>query len=117
MGEGGDKVRLLLTTVDSPEAAQGIADGLVANRLAACVNILPGVTSVYRWQGAVAAADEWLLLIKTTVERQAACLAALDDLHPYDVPEAIGFDVASGLPAYLAWVAESVTAPEAEEGE
>ncbi len=62
-------MRLVVTTVDSPEAAQGIADSLVANRLAACVNILPGVTSVYRWQGSVATAEEWLLLIKTTAER------------------------------------------------
>jgi len=103
---------LILSTVDSQEAAQGIADALVADRLAACVNILPGVTSVYRWQGAVAAAEEWLLLIKTTRARQAACLAALDDLHPYDVPEAIVLDITAGLPAYLAWVVESV-APEA----
>lgn len=105
-------VRLVLTTVDSPEAAQGIADSLVANRLAACVNILPGATSVYRWQGNVAVAEEWLLLIKTTADRQAECLATLDDLHPYDVPEAIALDIAGGLPAYLAWVAKSV-APEA----
>ncbi len=103
---------LVLSTVDSQEAAQGIADALVADRLAACVNILPGVTSVYRWQGAVAAAEEWLLLIKTTRERQAACLTALDELHPYDVPEAIVLDVVAGLPPYLAWVAESVAAPE-----
>jgi len=114
MGEGEPRVCLMVTTVDSPEAAQGIADGLVADRLAACVNILPGITSVYRWQGTVAAADEWLLLIKTTLERRAACLAAIDDLHPYDVPEVIALDVAAGLPAYLAWVVESVTAPEEE---
>jgi len=107
------EVRLVVTTVDSSEAAQGIADGLVADRLAACVNILPGVTSVYRWQGSVAVAEEWLLLIKTTAERQAACLAGLAALHPYDVPEAMVFDVAAGLPAYLAWVADSVV-PEAE---
>ncbi|RMF88153.1 MAG: divalent-cation tolerance protein CutA [Nitrospirae bacterium] len=102
------EVRLILSTVDDAEAAQAIADGLVADRLAACVTILPGATSVYRWQGSVEAAEERLLLIKTTAEREAACLATLEELHPYDVPEALSLEVSAGLPAYLAWVAETV---------
>lgn len=106
------EARLVVTTVDSSDAAQEIADALVADRLAACVNILPGVTSVYRWQGSVAVAEEWLLLIKTTADRQAACLAALDHLHPYDLPEAIALAVTGGLPAYLAWMADSVVPEE-----
>lgn len=75
-------------------------------RLAACVNVIPGVHSVYRWQGAVAHADEVLLLVKTTDDRLEALTARVRGLHPDELPELVAVEVAGGSPAYLAWVAE-----------
>ncbi len=90
-----------------PDAASArrIADALVGERLAACVQILPGVASVYRWQGAVEHADEWLLLVKSGRDRLPALTARIVELHPHEVPEVIALDVAGGLPAYLDWIA------------
>lgn len=101
-------VRLILTTVDSAEAARELAARLVEGRLAACVNVVPGVQSTYRWRGSVETAAEWLLLVKTTATGVDDCLKALADHHPYDVPEGLVFDAAGGLPTYLAWVGEAV---------
>jgi periplasmic divalent cation tolerance protein len=101
-------VRLIVTTVDSAQGAQRLAEGLVNDRLAACVNVVPGVQSVYRWQGAVESAAEWLLLVKTTVARAEDCLKALAERHPYDVPEGLVFDATGGLPGYLEWLRVSV---------
>jgi len=101
-------VRLILSTVDSQATARALATGLVEDRLAACVTVVPGVQSVYRWHGAVESAGEWLLLIKTTAAKAPALLAALSDRHPYEVPEGLVLDVDDGLPDYLAWVADSV---------
>jgi periplasmic divalent cation tolerance protein len=100
--------RLIVTTVDSAEAARTLATGLVEDRLAACVNLVPGVQSIYRWQGAVESAAEWLLFVKTTAAQVEDCLKALTERHPYDVPEGLVFDATGGLPAYLSWVDESV---------
>ena len=75
-------------TCPDAEVAERIADALVAERLAACVNILPGLRSVYRWQGAVERADEVLLLVKTTPDRVATVAALVAALHPYELPEA-----------------------------
>ena len=100
--------RLVLSTVDSQAAATALATGLVEDHLAACVTIVPGSQSIYRWQGAVESTEEWLLLIKTTAANVPLLLAALADRHPYDVPEGLVLDVASGLPDYLSWLAESV---------
>jgi len=102
------EVRLILSTVDSEAAARALATGLVEDHLAACVTIVPGVQSVYRWQGAVESAGEWLLLIKTGATQVEPLLAALAERHPYDVPEGLVLDVSDGLPDYLAWVADSV---------
>ncbi len=90
-----------------PDAASAdrIAQALVAERLAACVNILPGMRSVYRWEGAVEQADELLLLIKTSAARVDAMTLRITQLHPYELPELIAVEVAAGLPAYLAWIA------------
>lgn len=91
-----------------PEAstAERIARALVDERLAACVNIVPGLRSVYRWQGRVEAADEVLLLIKTTPDRCQQLQERLRELHPYELPELIAVEVAAGLPDYLRWVAD-----------
>lgn len=90
-----------------PEPTAGrIADTLVGEQLAACVNIIPGLRSVYRWQGAVEHAEEVLLLIKTTHARYPALQARLPQLHPHELPELIAVESNDGLPAYLRWVAD-----------
>lgn len=93
-----------------PEAADQLATALVEEQLAACVNVLPGIQSVYRWQGALERSAESLLLAKTTSDRYPALETRLRELHPYDLPEIIALPVERGLPGYLAWVSEhSVT--------
>lgn len=99
-------VRLVLSTCPDPQTADVLARSLVEERLAACVNVLPGVVSTYRWQGAVERADEVMLLIKTTADRQDALIERLQALHPYELPEAVAVEAVGGLAAYLAWVAE-----------
>lgn len=93
---------------DGKPGAHALARQLVEERLCACVNVLPGVHSVFRWQGAVDTADEVLLLIKTTAAGAAALRARLLALHPYEVPEVLELPVAGGSPAYLAWLAAAV---------
>jgi len=97
--------------------AQRIADALVSARLAACVNILPGVRSVYRWQEAVERADELLLLIKTTCDQVEPLTALVASLHPYELPELLAVEAAGGLPAYLAWVADNAIPPPSRSGD
>lgn len=99
-------VLVCLCTCPDPDTAARIADTLVAERLAACVNLLPGLRSVYRWQGQVEHADEMLLLIKTTADRLQALQQRILALHPYELPEVIAVEAAGGLPAYLDWVAQ-----------
>lgn len=101
---------LCLSTCPDRETAARIARALVEARLAACVNLLPGLRSIYRWNDAIEDASEVQLLIKTTRERLPALREALAGLHPYAVPELIALDIADGLPAYLDWVATE-TAP------
>lgn len=99
-------VRLVLSTCPDARTADSIATALVEERLAACVNVLPGVQSVYHWQGAIERGEEVLLLIKTTADRQEALIARLQALHPYELPEAVAVEADGGLAAYLAWVAQ-----------
>ena len=100
--------RVVLTTVSSPEEARRIAAALVEERLAACVNIITEVSSVYRWQGTVEEASEILLLIKTRVEKLEALEAAIQKLHSYDVPEFLILRTDGGSLPYLRWIDESV---------
>ena len=100
-----DAILLVLTNLPDDASAASIARRLVEDRLSACVNLLPGVRSVYRWQDAIEEAGEVTLLIKTTAERYLEVEAAIKALHPYDLPEIIALPIAAGLPAYLAWVA------------
>ena len=100
----GSGVRLVLTTCPDEATAEGIAGALVEERLAACGNVIPGLTSIYRWKGAVERADEWLLMLKTSAPRVEPLAARLKELHPYDVPEILILDVARGDSAYLRWV-------------
>ncbi len=101
-------VRIALTTASSCEEAERLAHAFVERRLAACVNILPGLTSVYRWQGAIEAQTEFLLLIKTALDSIPALESALRELHSYDVPEFIVLSVEGGSAAYLDWVLASL---------
>jgi periplasmic divalent cation tolerance protein len=100
--------RLVLTTCGSPEEARRIAQELVERRLAACVNIVPQIESVYRWKGEVETAPEWLLVIKTTADAFERLRDAIGKLHSYDVPECIAIVVEDGNAAYLEWIANSV---------
>jgi periplasmic divalent cation tolerance protein len=80
----------------------------VEQQLAACVNIIPGITSVYHWNNEIQHDQEWLLLIKTTDDMSEALKEAIMKIHPYDSPELISVDVTDGLPDYLQWVQDTV---------
>jgi len=97
-------VLLCYCTCPDAASAQALARALVDERLAACVNRVPGVRSTYRWQGEVIDDGEELLLIKTTAARLPALKARLPQLHPYEVPELVAVPVADGHDAYLDWV-------------
>ncbi len=96
---------LVLTNLPDEASAHALATALVAERLAACVNILAPCRSVYRWQGEIETAQEIPLLIKTSTTRYAVLEAAIRTHHPYELPEIIAVPIAHGLPEYLAWVA------------
>ena len=100
--------RIVFSTTGSQEEARRIAQQLVERSLAACVNVLGPIESIYRWQGKVETAGEFLLLIKTTAERFPDVRDALVALHSYEIPECIAIDVADGSAPYLAWLADSV---------
>jgi periplasmic divalent cation tolerance protein len=99
---------LVFSTVGDADDAERVARDLVERRLAACVNIVPGLTSVYRWKGKVETEAELLLVIKTTRDRFEALREALLSVHPYEVPEVVGVPIESGHEAYLSWLHESV---------
>ena len=98
-----------LSTVGSAEDAARIARALVERRLAACVNVVPGVTSYYRWKGEVVSDGEWLLVVKTTADVFDALRDALVELHPYDLPEVVALGIEGGHAPYLDWIGDSVT--------
>lgn len=97
---------VVLTNLPDLASAERLADALLEQRVAACVNILAPCRSVYRWQGAMQHDEEHPVLIKTTADRYPALEAAIRAAHPYELPEIIAVKVESGLPAYLAWVTE-----------
>jgi periplasmic divalent cation tolerance protein len=100
--------KLVLTTAGSEEEARKIARALVERRLAACVNIVPRVQSVYRWQETVEEAVEWLLVIKTTSAALARVRDAIAELHSYELPECICVGIEDGSAGYLNWIEGSV---------
>ena len=108
---------IALTTLSSREQAEQLATALVAERLAACVNVLGPVTSVYRWEGRVERDEEVLLFIKTTRAGVAPLQTRVLELHPYDTPEFLAFEVGSGSAGYLDWVVGSVAAAGPDEAE
>jgi periplasmic divalent cation tolerance protein len=97
-------VRLVFCTCPDTVTAQSLARHLVEQRLAACVNLLPPMQSVYRWQGQIEQAQEVQLLIKTCAERLDALSAAIVQQHPYELPEILMVSPDAGLPAYLDWI-------------
>lgn len=109
---------VLLCYCSCPDAAsaQAIAEALVGERLAACVNRLPGIRSTYRWQGEVITDSEELLLIKTTAGCFDALQSRLLQLHPYELPELVAVPVARGHEAYLDWVRANAAGPAAATG-
>ena len=99
--------RLVLTTASSHEEAQKIARELVDRRLAACVNVIPQIESVYRWQDKVEHATEWLLIIKTQATAFEKLRCTIKELHSYDVPECIMLEIADGSAEYLNWILDN----------
>ncbi len=99
---------LVFSTFPSEEEAARVVRALVAERLIACGNLLPGARSLYRWQGAVADEREVVALMKTRKQDWTALLSRLHELHPYEVPECIAVRLAAGAPKYLAWLEESL---------
>src|SRR5580704_9463985 len=102
-----DKI-LVLTTASSKDEARKIGRALVERLLAACVNIVPQVASIYRWEGEVEEAEEWLLIVKTTRGAFESVREAILELHSYDVPECICLPIEDGSVEYLSWIVQSV---------
>lgn len=99
-----EQVYLSYCTCPDAETARSLARTLVAEHLAACVNVLPGLVSIYRWQERIETDTEVLLMIKTTQARVAALAARIETLHPYDIPEVISHPITTGNTHYLDWV-------------
>lgn len=102
-------LRVVLVTVSSEDEGLKVARGLVARRLAACVNIVPGVRSVYRWKGEVKDDKELLLVVKTRETHLAHVVQTVKELHSYSVPETIALPIVNGSEAYLGWLQEETT--------
>ena len=104
------KILLALSTFPDAETARTISNQLVAERLAACANILPSVESIYRWKEKIESGNETLVFFKLSEATQSAFQKKLRSLHPYEVPEIIFTKIDDGLPEYLRWVAENCAA-------
>lgn len=105
-----DDIRIVYVTCPDPETGERIASSLVEERLAACVNVVPGLRSVYRWRGKIEVDDEVLLLIKTAAARFEALCERVRELHPDEVPEIVATPVVRGLDSYLQWVRDETAA-------
>jgi periplasmic divalent cation tolerance protein len=101
-------ILVVLCTCPTGQDAERIAEILVQERLAGCVNLLPGVRSIYRWQGQIERTEEVLLFLKTTSARLASLRDRLVELHPYDTPEIVALPVVEGDRTYLSWLREQV---------
>lgn len=99
--------RIVMTTAGSVDEARRIAEGLVERKLAACVNIVPKIVSIYRWKGKVEEAEEWLLWIKTATAFERVRDAILE-MHSYELPECLSITIENGSPEYLEWLVDSV---------
>jgi periplasmic divalent cation tolerance protein len=100
---------MIFSAFGDAETARKAARALVEEKLAACANILPQIESIYHWQGKIESNAEVMVLCKTTREKYPAFEQRLRALHPYEVPKIVALEIAAGLPAYLDWIAESVS--------
>jgi periplasmic divalent cation tolerance protein len=98
---------IMLTTLPDEAAARELARALISARLAACINIMPRMTSIYSWKGKLEEGQEHLLIIKTRSERYAAIERAIKAQHPYELPEIIATPISHGLPEYMNWIDEN----------
>ncbi len=99
---------LFLVTVPNMEQGKKIAQALVMEKLAACVNIIPQIYSIYRWKGKIEEDNEILLLIKTNEAKSENIVTKIQELHTYETPECIGFRILKGNPNYLQWISDSI---------
>ena len=104
MSAADDEVRLVLITAPDADSGATLARALVDERLAACVNLVPGVRSIYRWEGGIEEDSEVLLVVKTRQERCEALAARVEALHPYDLPEVVVLPIEGGGARYLSWI-------------
>ena len=102
-------LQIVLCTVPDQKTGEHIASTLVTEHLAACVNIVPNITSIYRWKGAVERDEEWLLLIKTGLDNWTRLAQRIRALHPYELPEVIGVPIQKGQTDYLQWIKSCLT--------
>ncbi len=100
--------RIVLSTAASEDEARKIAHHLIEQRLAACVNIVPRIESIYRWKEKVESSQEFLLLVKTSVDRFPQIRDAIRELHSYELPECVAISIEDGSPEYLQWLAYSL---------
>lgn len=100
---------VMITTVGDEEQGEVIARELVGRRQAACVNMVPGVKSFYRWQGEICADTELLLVIKTVASQVEGVTKTIQELHSYDLPEILAFEISAGEPGFLQWIAGSIS--------
>jgi periplasmic divalent cation tolerance protein len=98
--------QIVLSTCPDEQTAERLAAALVEKDIAACVNIIPGIQSVYHWKGKVEKDREWLLVIKAAADRYDTVEKTIVSLHPYELPEIIAVPISAGLPAYLAWIVQ-----------
>ncbi len=105
--EADTDYHLVMTSCPNEEIARQLATHMVENRLAACVNIICGVTSVYRWQGKTTTDQEQLLLMKSPKSRYPELEQAIKDMHPYELPEVVAVPICAGFADYLAWVGKN----------
>lgn len=103
-----DRYILILSTVNKFEIAKEISSYLVENKLAACVNIIPKVTSIYYWDNKVCEDNEYLILIKTVKDNFSLVKQYIESVHPYDLPEIISVDISGGSNEYLDWISSSL---------
>ena len=106
---------VVLTTLGSVEDARAFVRTLVERRIVACGTILPGATSLYRWEGSVTEATEAVVLLKTSAKRWKDLVEATKSIHPYEVPELVGLAVKDGLESYLKWVTGETVEPRNKE--
>ena len=109
MSPSDGDIRVVLVTAPDAEAGGRLARTLVEEHLAACANLVPGVRSIYRWEGRVQEDAEVLLVIKTTAGREVALCERVSSLHPYDLPEVLALPAVGGSDAYHDWVRCEVT--------